>query len=180
MRVILRKDVPKLGRGGEVVEVADGYGRNYLLPRGLAYEATAENERRIAKEKKQRGLQLAARAAEAQGLAERLAGISATVQVKSSGETVYGSVGAGDIVAAIASEHGLEIEADAVRLDEPIKKVGTHDVLVRLAEGAEATIKVWVLPEDGEMPTPGSGEAAGEAAGEAGGETAEKPAEAGE
>lgn len=152
MRVILRTDIPKLGGRGEIVEVAGGYARNYLLPRKLAYQATPENERRIAKEKRRLVEHLATRTAEAQELARRLAGISATVQVKASGETVYGSVGAEDVVAAIASEHGLEVPPGAVRLEEPIKKIGTHDVLVHLAEEAEATIKVWVLPEDGEMP----------------------------
>lgn len=176
MRVILRRDVAKLGGRGEVVDVSGGYARNYLLPRGIAYEATAENERRIAKEKKQAAQVAEAHAAEAKAVADRLAGISATVQVKADGETIYGSVGAEDIVAAIASEHGVQVSAEAVRLEEPIKKVGTHDVVFRLGDGAEATVKVWVLPEDGELPavadqTP---EPTPEAAPE---EPAEKPAE---
>ncbi|MHC4916424.1 MAG: 50S ribosomal protein L9 [Planctomycetota bacterium] len=180
MRVILRRDVPKLGGRGEVVEVAGGYARNYLLPKGIAYEATAENERRIAKERRQADQVAEAQAAEAKAVADRLAGISATVQVKADGETIYGSVGPEEIVAAIASEHGLQVDSESVRLEEPIKKVGTHDVLFRLAEGAEATVKVWVLPEDGELP-PAEGTDAEAAPGSAPGSASEagdeKPAE---
>ncbi len=173
MKVILRRNIPKLGRGGEVVVVKGGYARNYLLPRGLAYEATPENERRIGKEKKQVQAQATARMAEARELAERLAGLSATVQVKADGETIYGSVGAAEIVAALASEHGLELDESAIRLEEPIRKVGTHDVRFHLAEDAEATVKVWVLPEDGELPPVEPAEGAAEKPAEG---AAEKPA----
>jgi large subunit ribosomal protein L9 len=163
MKVILRTEVPKLGARGEVVEVRGGYARNFLLPRGLAYEATPENQRRIAKERRQAEQLAAAEAAEARNLAGRLTGISATVQVKADGETIYGSVGATDIVAAIASEHGLNVDSSAVRLEEPIKKIGTHDVVLHLAAGADAPIKVWVLPEDGDLrQEPAGAEADGE------------------
>lgn len=175
MKVILRREIPKLGRGGEIVEVKGGYARNYLLPRGLAFEATPENQRRIAKDKKQVEALSVAQMAEAKGLAERLAGLSATVQVKADGETIYGSVGAEEIVAAIASEHGLELDASVVRLEEPIKKVGTHDVRFQLADGVEATVKVWALPEDGELPPPEAAEAAEKPA-----EEPPPPAETGE
>jgi large subunit ribosomal protein L9 len=158
MRVILRQDVDSLGQRGEAVEVRDGYARNFLLPRGMAYMASADNEKRIAKEQRHAEAQAEARAAQSRDLAAKLAGLSATVQVKADGETIYGSVGADEIIAAIASEHGLQVASDAVRLEEPIKKIGTHDVLLRLGEGAEATVKVWVLPEDGAAPkdSPGS------------------------
>ena len=155
MQVILRQDVPALGARGESVDVRDGYARNYLLPRSLAYPATPDNARRISKEKRVVEEQASARQAQAKDLAAKLAGLSATVQVKADGETIYGSVGPAEIVAAIASEHGVQVPAEAVKLDEPIKKVGTHDVLFRLAEGAEATVKVWVLPEDGAAPKAG-------------------------
>jgi large subunit ribosomal protein L9 len=152
MRVILRRSVPKLGERGQIVEVRSGYARNYLLPGGLAYTATPENERRIAREKRLAEEVAAEQAARARSLADRLAAVSATVQVKADGETIYGSVGPEEIVAAIASEHGLQLAPEVVRLEAPIKKIGTHDVVFRLGEGAEATVKVWVLPEDGELP----------------------------
>jgi large subunit ribosomal protein L9 len=152
MRVILRKDVDKLGTAGESVKVSDGYARNFLMPRGLAYEATADNERRIVREKKEGEAAAAARIAEAKDLAARLAGASVTVQVKADGDTVYGSVGAAEIVAAIANEHGIKVDPAACRLEQPIKKIGTHDVPFRFGEGAEAAVKLWVLPEEGAAP----------------------------
>ncbi len=149
MRVILRNDVEKLGKVGEVVEVADGYARNFLLPQKLALVATPDNERRISKERKATADKRAAAVAATQDLAGRLAGLrSINIQARADGETLYGSIGAEEVVKALAAEHGITVPADAVQLAEPIKKVGTHDVLFRLAEGAEATVKVWVLPEE--------------------------------
>jgi len=151
VRVILRNDVEKLGRVGEVVEVADGYARNFLLPRKLALVATPDNERRISKEKKLDSEKRAAAEAASKDLAARLAGLrSINIQVRADGETLYGSIGAEEVVKALAAEHGITVAAEVVKLEEPIKKVGTHDVLFRLSEGAEATVKVWVLPEEGD------------------------------
>ncbi len=152
MKVILRTNVAKLGKCGEIVEVTPGYARNFLLPQNLAFKATDDNQKRIAKEKRIYQQEISKKAEAVREIAEALAGLSATVQVKANGDTIYGSVGAEEIVAAIAAEHGLTIETSVIRLDEPIKKVGTHDVLCHLAEGVETTIKVWVLPEDGKLP----------------------------
>ena len=163
MRIILRQDLTKVGVRGEIVEVADGYARNYLLPRKLAYAATPENERRIVKEKRQVAQHQEVKKAETKDLVERLSGISATIQARADGETLYGSVSAEDIVAAIASEHGLEISAEAVQLEEPIKTLGTHDVLFKLGEEVEATVKVWVLPDDADAATDEAEKPAGEA-----------------
>jgi large subunit ribosomal protein L9 len=156
VRVILRTDVEKLGRSGEAVEVAAGYARNYLLPQKLAYPATPENERRIVKEKKVGETKRAQTAAAAQELVSRLSGLSVTVQAKTEGETLYGSIGAAEIVAALEREHGLNVPAEAVHLAEPIKKVGTHEVTFRVAEGVETVVKVWVLPEEPDPGTAGS------------------------
>ena len=155
MRVILRQDIAKLGMRGEVVTVKDGYARNFLLPKNMAYIATSDNEKRIAREKRDAAAAVETAKAEARQLADRLSGISATVQVKADGETIYGSVGPEEIVAAIAGEHGLQVDASVVSMDEHIKKVGTHDVTFRLAEDVETSVKVWVLPEDGELPEAG-------------------------
>ena len=153
MRVILRNDVDKLGRTGDVVEVSDGYARNYLLPRKLALAATPDNERRIVKERKTVADKQAAAVAETKDLAGKLAGLrSINIQARADGETLYGSIGPEEVVKALVAEHGITVPAEAVRLAEPIKKVGTHDVLFRLAEGAEATVKVWVLPEETDKP----------------------------
>ncbi len=156
MRVILRSDVDKLGKVGEVVEVADGYARNFLLPQKLALVATPDNERRISKERKATADKRAAAVAATQDLAGRLAGLrSINIQARADGDTLYGSIGAEEVVKALAAEHGITVPADAVKLAEPIKKVGTHDVLFRLAEGAEATVKVWVLPEEADKAAAG-------------------------
>ena len=153
MRVILRSDVEKLGKVGEVLEVSDGYARNYLLPRKLALAATPDNERRIVKERKQVAEKQAAAVAETKDLVGKLAGLrSINIQARADGETLYGSIGAEEIVKALAAEHGISVAADVVKLVEPIKKVGTHDVLFRVADGAEATVKVWVLPEETDKP----------------------------
>jgi large subunit ribosomal protein L9 len=153
VRVILRSDVEKLGKVGEVLEVSDGYARNYLLPRKLALAATPDNERRIVKERKTVADKQAAAVAETKDLAGKLAGLrSINIQARADGETLYGSIGPEEVVKALVAEHGITVPAEAVRLAEPIKKVGTHDVLFRLAEGAEATVKVWVLPEETDKP----------------------------
>lgn len=149
MRIILRSDVDKLGRAGEVVEVADGYARNYLLARKLALPATPANEQCIAKEHKAQEAKRAAATTAARDLAAKLQGLSLTVQSKADGETLYAAVGVEQILAALATEHGIQLPAEAVRLAEPIKKVGTHEVRFRLSDEAEAVVKVWVLPDDG-------------------------------
>jgi len=148
VRIILRSDVDKLGRAGEVVEVAEGYARNYLLPRKMALPATPVNEKRIAKERKAVVEKRAAVETAAKDLAARLSGLSLTIQARSDGETLYAAVGAEQIVAALAAEHSVEVPVGAVRLAEPIKKVGTHEVRFKFSDEAEAAIKVWVLPED--------------------------------
>ncbi|HOX08353.1 MAG TPA: 50S ribosomal L9 C-terminal domain-containing protein, partial [Planctomycetota bacterium] len=103
----------------------------------------------IAKEKKQTAEKQAAAVAEVKDLAAKLAGLrSINIQVRADGETLYGSIGGEEIVKALAAEHGIAVKAEVVQLAEPIKKVGTHDVLFRLAEGVESTVKVWVLPEE--------------------------------
>lgn len=158
MRVILRQDVSKLGAVGDTVEVADGYARNHLFPQKLALESTPANERRVAKERTRRAEQETARTAAAREVAERLAGVSVTIAARADGETLYGSVGGPEIAAALAEERGLELDPAAIRLEQPIKTVGTHDVPVVLGEGIEARLKVWVVPEDGGEEKPAEGQ----------------------
>lgn len=147
MEVILRNDVASLGRRGEVVKVAEGYGRNYLLPRGLALPVTASNRAVIEKERKAHAARAAREKAEFEGLAERI-GAMRFIAPRKVGENdvLYGSVTGGD-VADFLKTKGIEIDKRKVLLDEPIKKLGEHDVKIRLHPEVSATLKLLVTKE---------------------------------
>jgi large subunit ribosomal protein L9 len=145
MDVILTKDVEKLGRAGEIVKVKPGYGRNFLLPRGLALLATrgniAEHEhhrRAIARE--QERIQ-----AEYKALASKLGGVSVSIARKVGKEDkLFGSVGVRDIAEALETQK-ISIDKRLIHLPEPIRSVGAHEVPVRFAPDIEAVIKVNVI-----------------------------------
>jgi large subunit ribosomal protein L9 len=147
MKVILRQDIEKLGRLGEVVEVKPGYARNFLVPRGKAYLCSADSERQIAAEKKRASVREAKRVEELKQFAEELNGRSVTVAAKAEEDRLYGSVGPREIVAAIETEHKVKVPESAVVLEAPFKTLGTPDVTLRMAEGAEAIVKVWIVAE---------------------------------
>lgn len=147
MKVILRDDISNLGKLGEVVDVKEGYARNYLLPRQLALRCTADAEKQIEAERKRRSLREAQKVEELKKVAETLNGRSVTITAKADEEKLYGSVGAPEIVAAIFTEHKLKIPEAAVAIEAPFKTLGTPDVTLKLAPGAEATIKVWIVAE---------------------------------
>ena len=145
MQVILRETIDSLGRAGEVVTVRDGYGRNYLLPHGLAYPATEANKKRIAAE----ASQLAARDTERKGAAEviaaKLAGIDLTFTMQAGeGDKLFGSVTASDIAAKLA-EAGITVEKRVIELHDAIKLVGVHKVVVRLHADVKPELRVWVV-----------------------------------
>ena len=153
MEVILREDVAHLGKSGEIVAVKDGYARNYLIPHGLAYQATAGNKRRIEVEQQQRDARMASQRAEATGVAERLATISLTFTVKTGeGEKLFGSITAADIAEKL-KEQGFAVDKRRIVLDEPIKMVGIYKVPVRLEAGVPGEVRgrgdVRVLVMDG-------------------------------
>src|SRR5574341_1428317 len=117
MEVILREDVTHLGKAGEIVAVKDGYARNYLIPRGLAYLATAGNKRRIEVERQQRDARLATQRAEATTVAERLAAVSLTFTVRTGeGEKLFGSITAADIAEKL-KEQGFAVDRKSTRLN---------------------------------------------------------------
>jgi len=147
MEVILRTDVPKLGKAGDIVKVKDGFARNYLLPKGLAIPANQktikalENQRKIILAKAERERK------KAQNLAEKLTGLTLTFYRKViEGERIYGSISAQDIVKAL-EEKGLNLERRFVLIDEPIKQLGTYEIPIRLGPGVELKIKVEVVEE---------------------------------
>jgi large subunit ribosomal protein L9 len=147
MKVILAEDVPRLGSRGDVVNVKDGYGRNYLIPSGKALPATAGalvqletkvklDEAKVEKDRRQ-----------AEILAEKLSGVSCTVRVQADeGDKLYGSVSQRDVAQAL-EEQGIETDPHGIVLDEPIKMLGVYPVKIRLFSDVEAEIKVWVIRE---------------------------------
>ena len=147
MEVILREDVDKLGRRGEVVKVAEGYGRNFLLPRGLAMAVTTANKAMIDRERKAHEARMAKEKAEWQAVADRINTIRFVAPRKvGENDVLYGSVTSGDI-AEFLKNKGVEIDKRKVQLDDPIKKLGDHEVKIRLHPEVTATIKVLVSKE---------------------------------
>ena len=147
MEVILREDVDKLGRRGEVVKVAEGYGRNFLLPRGLAMAVTSANKATIEREKKAHVARLAKEKAEFEALAARINSIRFVAPRKvGDNDMLYGSVTSGDIADFLKGK-GVEIDKRKVQLEEPIKQLGDHEVKIKLHPEVLATIKVLVSKE---------------------------------
>jgi large subunit ribosomal protein L9 len=147
VEVILREDVDKLGRRGDVVKVAEGYGRNFLLPRGLAMAVSEANKAMIAKERKAHELRAAKEKAEFESVAQRI-GTLRFIAPRKVGEhdALYGSVTSGDIAEFLKAK-GVEIDKRKVQLDEPIKKLGEHEVSVKLHPEVAATLRVLVTKE---------------------------------
>jgi large subunit ribosomal protein L9 len=147
MRLILRTDIEQLGKRGEVVKVAPGYGRNYLLPKGLAYEFSEANVGRVNKERKVLEVKQQKEKQEAEDLARRIGGVSCTI-VKKVGEsdTLYGSVTNADVADSLHKE-GFAIDKRKILLEEPIKTLGIFTVPIRLHPEVTAELKVWVVKE---------------------------------
>jgi large subunit ribosomal protein L9 len=144
VKVILVEDVKALGKKGEIKEVAEGYARNYLLPRGLAVAASTVNlnqhhtreQKAVEKKSKQQ--------AEAQKLAEKLGGLQVEVSVRAGeGGRLFGSVTSADIAQAIKNK-GLTVDKRKIELSDPIKSLGTYRVRVRLYQDVDATVEVLV------------------------------------
>jgi large subunit ribosomal protein L9 len=147
MEVILREDVAKLGRRGEVVKVAEGYGRNYLLPRGLALAVTPANKAMIDKERKASEARLAKEKSEFQAVADRIGGLRYIAPRKvGENDQLFGSVTAGDIGDFLKAK-GLDVDKRKVQLEEPIKKLGEHVVAIKLHPEVSANLKVLVTKE---------------------------------
>jgi large subunit ribosomal protein L9 len=147
MELILRDDVEKLGRRGDVVKVKDGYARNFLLPRGLGMPVNAANKAMIEKERKAHEARLAKEKAEFEALAARIGGLRFVAPRKvGENDVLYGSVTAGDVAEFLKSK-GIEIDKRKVHLDEPIKHLGEHEVKVRLHPEVTASVRLLVTKE---------------------------------
>jgi large subunit ribosomal protein L9 len=150
MEVILREHVDNLGRRGEVVKVADGYARNYLLPRKLALLATDGNKKQIERERAKFDAKEAEERKVAEAVSERLANVEISVARKvGETEALYGSVTSADIADALAAK-GFAIDRRKIQLVEPIKKLGTFEVPVKLHRDVVAPVKVQVVAEGGQ------------------------------
>ena len=148
MKLLLRDDVSKLGKAGDLVDVADGYARNFLLPRGLAFPASRENEKRIKAEARRRKEKELARVESLKELAQLLDGRSVTIKARANEEQkLFGSVGPEEVAAALKAEHGANVAAEHVALEDHIRELGVFDVGVRFGPEIGSTVKVWVVQE---------------------------------
>jgi len=147
MEVILRENVKDLGKAGQLVRVKPGYARNFLLPKGLAYEATEGNKRRIEGEQKARDAKDTAERDEARRQAQALAGLTVTLTGKAGEEgKLFGSITAQDIADALAAQ-GQQVDRRKLELDQPIKTLGFHTIPLRLHPEVQAEVRVQVVAE---------------------------------
>jgi large subunit ribosomal protein L9 len=146
MRVILRADVADVGTKGEVIEVADGFGRNYLLPRGLAMKASPGAEAQAESMRRSRTVRDVAARGVAEEVAKTLVAATVTVPAKvGSAGRLFGSIGTAEIAGAISAQTGIEIDRRKLHLDEPIKATGTHLVPAKLHPDVEFPVTVEVV-----------------------------------
>ena len=147
MRVILREDVSNLGKSGELVSVRDGYGRNYLLPQGLAMLATERNVKEIEHNKKIIAARNAKLAKDAQSVADKLSSLEVVIKRQSGeGDKLFGSVTARDIEEAIKAL-GSTVDRRKIHLPEPIKALGDYVVEIKLGQAVSGKVKVRVVAQ---------------------------------
>jgi large subunit ribosomal protein L9 len=145
MKVILQKPVDKLGAPGDVVEVADGYARNYLMPRGMAVKATKGGVNHVESLKRAHTVRTNKEKGEAEQLASKLLASPVTISAHAGEEgKLFGSVTATDIAQAIEGQAGIRVDRHDVHLDEPIRSVGTHEVRVHLFAEVDPVVSVEV------------------------------------
>jgi large subunit ribosomal protein L9 len=148
MRVILQENVDKLGDAGEVVTVRDGFGRNYLLPRGIAIVATEKDVARFEHDKRVTAARAAKLQKELQAQAEQISKVSVSLSAQTGeGDKLYGSITSRDIAEALKAQ-GVTVDAKKLQLAEPIKTLGMTEVPLKLGPSAVATIKVWVVKKE--------------------------------
>ena len=146
MKVILTQDVKSQGKKGQLVDVSDGYARNFLLPKKLAVIATAENLNTMKQQEKARKAQEAAEKAEAEALSKKLEGLTVKVAAKAGeGGRLFGAVTAKEISECLAQQHGLNIAKTKLVLDEPIKACGGYKIKAKLGYEIVGTVNVMVV-----------------------------------
>ncbi|HEX8694836.1 MAG TPA: 50S ribosomal protein L9 [Longimicrobium sp.] len=148
MQVILRERLENLGEPGEIVEVKPGYARNYLIPKGLAYEATDANRRRLEAERARVAAREAETLSDAQLHARKIEGVSLTFTARAGQEgKLFGSITSADIAEKLAAQ-GIQVDRRQIELEEPIKTLGVTSVPIRLHPQVKPEIKVWVIAEE--------------------------------
>jgi len=148
VRVVLRSDVETLGNKGDLLEVSDGYARNYLVPRGLAIRATKGVVRQAEAMRRNRAARDARDREAAQGVADQLTGRRIEIKARAGeGGKLFGSVTAADVAAALHAQAGVEIDRRDLRLAEPLKELGAAEVPLRLHPEVEAVLAVDVVAE---------------------------------
>jgi len=145
MQVILREDVPTLGKTGDVVKVRDGYARNFLLPRNLAVAATRGNMDRVEHDRKVASNRMAKIRKDAGDLAAKISAVTVTIEKQVGAEDkLFGSVTAKEIADAVTAS-GVALDRKKIVLDDSIRQLGAYDVVVKLGGDVTATVKVWVV-----------------------------------
>ena len=150
LKVILRQDVADLGQSGDIVTVKPGYARNFLLPRGMAFEATNANIRQLEEEKKKGEARSKQQYLEAKRRASQLESVSLTFHANAGDEgKLFGSITSADIAERL-KEQNLDFEVDKrdIEIEEPIKALGVYNIPVRLHTEVKPEIKVWVIKQD--------------------------------
>ena len=151
MKIILRQDMDALGLEGDIVRVADGYARNYLLPKGIALEANKQNIKFMETQKKKIEIKRLHAKESAEKIKEKLTDVVITISQKAGEEDkLYGSVTSMDIATHLEKE-GITVDRRKITLDKPIKTLGEFKVLIKLYPGVTGSIKVVVIPEEPEI-----------------------------
>ncbi len=145
MKVILKEDVERVGKRGEIVNVSDGYARNYLIPRNLAIPATESNLKAFRNDEKLRKMKAEREKTRAEKLANKIKNISITIAVKTGeDDKLFGAVSSVDILSAL-KEKGIELQKGMIRMEDSIRTLGTHYVPIKLHPEVEAKLKVEVV-----------------------------------
>ena len=148
MKVILKENVASLGNAGDMVKVSDGYGRNFLIPKGMAIEASTRNVRALEHEKRHILQAAEKEKKKAETFSEKLAGMTVTISRRvGDQEKLFGSVGTKDIEKALG-EQGIAIDKKNILLNEPIKSIGEFPVKIKLSAGVTGEVKVRIVAED--------------------------------
>jgi len=148
VKVILRSDVSGVGKKGDIIDVADGHARNYLIPRGLALKSSAGAESQAASMRRSRDVKDTAEREAAQAIATRLVPQTFTLTARAGGEgKLFGSITAADVVDAVQAQAGVELDRRKVHLDEPIREVGTHHVTVKLHADVEFPVTLEIAKQ---------------------------------